>query len=97
MGMVRVSDWASEKLGKLAASEDRTVVAVVDRLLGRRAVSFAGAFGAVPIYDRERLPSGAWLAGPAVIEESGSTTVVPPGWALQVLGSGDLLMQRKAD
>jgi len=32
-----------------------------------------------PIYDRARLPVGARLAGPAVVEEPESTTVLPPG------------------
>lgn len=32
-----------------------------------------------PIYDRARLPVGAHLAGPAVVEEAESTTVLPPG------------------
>jgi N-methylhydantoinase A len=32
-----------------------------------------------PAYDRARLPVGAHLAGPAVVEEAESTTVLPPG------------------
>ena len=46
-----------------------------------------------PIYDRARLPVGAHLAGPAVVEEAGSTTVLPPGvtatidrWATLLVG-----------
>ena len=42
-----------------------------------------------------RLPAGGRLAGPAVIEEGGATTVVPPGWRIAVLETGDLLMERE--
>jgi N-methylhydantoinase A len=34
---------------------------------------------------------GLRLEGPAVIEEAGGTTVVPPGWTIEVHGSGALL------
>ena len=39
---------------------------------------------ACPIYDRERLPVGARLAGPAIVEEAESTTVLPPGATAEV-------------
>ncbi len=47
----------------------------------RRQVHFAESGGYVdcPIYDRYALPAGAAFAGPAVVEEFDSTTVVHPG------------------
>ena len=33
-----------------------------------------------PVWERERLPERAELRGPAIVEEFGATTVVPPGW-----------------
>ncbi|MEE8433193.1 MAG: hydantoinase/oxoprolinase family protein [bacterium] len=59
----------------------------------RRPVYFGGGFDQVPVYDRERLPAGAVLDGPAIIEETGSTTVVPPGWRGTVRTLGDILME----
>jgi len=44
--------------------------------------------------ERARLPAGFRLEGPAVAEESTSTTVLPPGWCLEVLASGDLMLER---
>jgi N-methylhydantoinase A/oxoprolinase/acetone carboxylase beta subunit len=46
-----------------------------------RAVYFPETRGSVrcAIYDRARLPVGAAVAGPAVVEEPESTTVLPPG------------------
>jgi N-methylhydantoinase A len=51
-----------------------------------RAVYFpeAGGYVACPIYDRARLPLGARLIGPAVVEDSDSTTVLPPGVTAEV-------------
>jgi N-methylhydantoinase A len=37
-----------------------------------------------PVYDRRRLPVGARLEGPAVVEEPESTTVLPPGTTAEV-------------
>ena len=64
-------------------------------LLGCRRVHLGGTFREAPIHDRARLPAGARQAGPAVIEESGSTTVLPPGWAARVLAGGELLLERE--
>jgi N-methylhydantoinase A len=50
-------------------------------LKGERAVYDAErkGFGAWRIYNRERLSAGHVVAGPAIIEEMTSTTVIPPG------------------
>jgi N-methylhydantoinase A len=45
-----------------------------------------------PVYDRYRLPVGAWLAGPAIVEERESTTVLPPGCGARVDDYGTLLV-----
>ena len=47
-----------------------------------------------PIYRRERLPIDGRLDGPAIVEEYGSTVVVPEGWFLTVDAYGNLLMRR---
>jgi N-methylhydantoinase A len=53
---------------------------------GSRAVHFDGSGGAVdtPVYVRAGLPAGTKLAGPAVIDQLDSTTLVPPGWRAEV-------------
>ena len=60
-----------------------------------REVFFDGAFCATPIYARAGLPLEAGIDGPAIIEEAGSTTVLPPGWRGHVLGLGDLILERR--
>ncbi len=63
----------------------------------RRDVYFAESGGYVdcPIYDRYALPAGASLAGPAVVEELDSTTVVHPGFAVSVDGTGNLIIEQE--
>ena len=43
---------------------------------------------------RTQLPAGYRLDGPGVVEESTATTVVPAGWSLEVLESGDVMLER---
>ncbi|MFG0320351.1 MAG: hydantoinase/oxoprolinase family protein [Planctomycetota bacterium JB042] len=58
--------------------------------LGRRPVRFAGRPVETPVFARDRLRPGDRLAGPAIVEEFGSTTVVEPGLTLTVDGPGNL-------
>jgi N-methylhydantoinase A len=45
---------------------------------------FDDTFQATPTYERERLPVGATLSGPLIVEEPAATTVVFPGQRLGV-------------
>ncbi|MCC7484431.1 MAG: hydantoinase/oxoprolinase family protein [Burkholderiales bacterium] len=52
-------------------------------LAGRRRVWFPGTgFVVTGVYDRDRLPAGCRIAGPAIVEQMDATTVVPPGAVL---------------
>ena len=55
----------------------------------------AGGYVDCPIYDRYALPVGASFAGPAVIEEFDSTTVVHPGFAVTVDDNGNLIIEKE--
>ena len=50
-------------------------------IIERRRVWFDEGIDGVPVHDRGRLPVDAPFRGPAVIEETGATTVVFPGWS----------------
>jgi N-methylhydantoinase A len=65
-------------------------------LLERRPVWFAGQAHDCPVWDRDRLPEGAQVQGPAIVEEFGATTVVPPGWRGTLDGHGNLRFEREA-
>jgi N-methylhydantoinase A len=62
----------------------------------RRAIWFGGAAHECLVWDRERLASGALLRGPAIVEEFGATTVIPPGWGGIVDTQGNLRLEREA-
>jgi N-methylhydantoinase A len=61
-----------------------------------RPVHFGGEPLTVPVYERGRLPGGVVVAGPAIVEEMGATTIVPPGWTGAVGGWGELVLQRRS-
>jgi hypothetical protein len=54
----------------------------------------ADAWRDAALHQREALPPGARVVGPAVIAEANATTVVEPGWAATTTARGDLLLQR---
>ncbi|MSP11632.1 MAG: hydantoinase/oxoprolinase family protein [Chloroflexi bacterium] len=62
-----------------------------------RPVYFAerGGYVECGIYDRYRLGAGAVIAGPAIVEEFDSTTVIHPGYRAQVDRFGNLLIRRE--
>jgi len=57
-----------------------------------RPIWFDGKERVTPIYDRGELAPGARLAGPAVVEEFGSTTVAFPGQSLRVDDHGIMII-----
>jgi N-methylhydantoinase A len=64
-----------------------------DARLGERRAYF-GAFVPTAIYERARLPRGARLPGPAIVEQSDTTTVIPPGVTALVDEAGNLRLRR---
>lgn len=65
----------------------------------RRAVRpayFDGGFVPVPVYARDRLAAAVAFPGPAIAEEMGATTVVPPGWTGRVGPWGELVLERRS-
>ncbi len=77
-----------DKLKPTVAS--RTGRRVEEAVKGRRQVDFVEA-GVHPatIYNGDALEPGMRLAGPAIIEESGATTVIPPGLECHIDDYGD--------
>ncbi|MDX1433861.1 MAG: hydantoinase/oxoprolinase family protein [Gammaproteobacteria bacterium] len=63
---------------------------------GEREVLLRDADGPVKarVYNRSTLAAGYRFQGPAIVEQADTTTVVHPGWAAQVLASGELVLTR---
>jgi len=68
-------------------------------VIGSRDAYFPAAGGYVPtrVVDRYRMVAGERIAGPAVIEERESTTVVPPGDTAFLSRHGNLVIQISAE
>ena len=63
-----------------------------DAVVDEREAHFADGSYATTVYDRERLPPGEVVAGPAVLEQDESTVVVPPAWEATVRVDGTLVL-----
>ena len=74
-----------ERLGGGSAANARIAI---------RPVLFAGEAHDTPVFRQNGLAAGADLAGPAIIEEDGATTVVPPGFAARLDRYGILTLTR---
>ena len=62
--------------------------------VGRQRMWVEGGWRDVPLYDRATLGAGDTLAGPALITQLDSTTLVTPGWNVTVHDTGALVMER---
>ena len=74
---------------KVAAAEE------TDPVIGSREVIFEGNHHTTPVLARERFSESFSEHGPMIIEEQSATTVVPPGWAVEVDSEGSIVMRRR--
>jgi N-methylhydantoinase A len=63
-----------------------------DAIREERPVTFDGTVAETPVYDRSRLPAGASVDGPAVVEDDATTVVVHPGQTADVDDHGHLVV-----
>jgi N-methylhydantoinase A len=76
-------DWAAPATDK-----------VDEALAGTRQVWFpASGFIETPVYRRDRIPTGKTFAGPAVVEQMDTTTIVPPDAAVTADRAGNLAIE----
>jgi N-methylhydantoinase A len=69
---------------------------VDDAQVGKRPIYFAGETIDTPIYRRDALPEAARITGPAIVDEAGSATVVPPDFSIAQHQSGALILTRES-
>ncbi len=69
------------------------------RAHGSRELLLPGGAGAVTaaIYSRDQFPADAVISGPAIIEQTDTTTLVLPGWRAKSVASGDIIMTHTGD
>ena len=63
--------------------------------IATRDVAFDGAFEPTPVYAREGLGAGTLVKGPALVEEPGTTTVIPPGFRAWPDEHGNLVLEAR--
>ena len=59
-------------------------------IIEEREVWFDETWSACPVLDRQKMKAGFSFVGPAIIEEAGGTSIVPPNWKVTVLDAGSL-------
>jgi N-methylhydantoinase A len=90
---VRVVGRGTIKGVSLLESEDGAGEDSSDAITRHEQVFFDGEWIETPIYDRAKLGSGNTIAGPAVIVQDDTTTVVEPGYAGAVDRFGNILIE----
>ena len=59
-----------------------------------RRVLFANGASNTAIYERAALPAGMRIDGPAIIEQSDTTTLIPPHWSAANEAGNTLILTR---
>jgi N-methylhydantoinase A len=81
---LRAVGFGSVPKPELPQADESAGVDPADAIVDRHEIVFEGARHPTPIYDRARLAPGARFAGPAIVTEFDSTTVVLPGYEAAV-------------
>ncbi len=63
---------------------------MAESVVGQRPLFADGQWHDAKVYQREMLPLGALVAGPAVVQQVDATTIIEPGWSARVDGIGNL-------
>ncbi len=61
---------------------------------GARRILLESGIVKAAIYDREALPTGMRFEGPAIVEQSDATTLIPSGWQAEIAAGGTLVLMR---
>ena len=82
--------------GRAAGSARPAPVSTVTAWLADASDGSGGAWADWPVFDRDGLRTGDRLAGPAIVAERESTTLLPVGDTARVSGEGNLLIDVSA-
>ncbi len=93
-GRVEVANIRVAAIGKLPRPENADPMPSEAQPARARRVYFSGKEQETAIVDRAGLAAGSVTHGPAIIEESTATTLVPPGWQAEVITGGHLSVTR---
>ncbi|MBK18664.1 MAG: hypothetical protein CMM52_07490 [Rhodospirillaceae bacterium] len=87
---------AVPKYEPVPADEVKEIDAPADAVKGTRMVFFdAEEATETTLFERDGLPIGARIDGPAIVEQFDSTIVVPQSWVGRIDGFGNLILSRE--
>lgn len=95
--VVNIESIVSGRVAKPAVAELNGAGDAAAAIRTHRPMIFTADGAAVdaPVYDGARLPAGAVVTGPAVIEEETTTIVVEPGWRAELHRSGSYVLTQE--
>jgi N-methylhydantoinase A len=80
-------------LARIVAATHKPKASVEDAVVDRRPVWFGDRFADTPVYQRELLPIGARIPGPAIFNQMDSTTVMAPNDVARVDELANLVIE----
>jgi N-methylhydantoinase A len=80
-------------LASIVAATHKPKARASDALIGTRPVWFDDGFVETPVYQREWLPIGDEITGPAIFNQMDSTTVAGPGDRVRVDELANLVIE----
>lgn len=83
-------------LRAIVKSTHRPRATAADCIIASRQVWFGEEFITTPVYQRELIPVGAKISGPAILNQMDTTTVVEPGDEIEVDELGNLIIEVNA-
>jgi N-methylhydantoinase A len=91
-----IVDLRVRAVGELPKVPDRPPASCTSapRARATRRIVAAGGRHEASVYARDSLAPGAAIAGPAIVEQDDTTTLVPSGWRVDVDGHGNLSATR---
>lgn len=91
---VEVANLRVAALGRLARPGQPSPETTARGATRSRLVYFDGIEQETAVVDRNTLALGEAVEGPAILEEETATTLVPPGWRIEVIVGGHLSMTK---
>jgi N-methylhydantoinase A len=95
-GRMEVANLRVAAIGRLRRPPTPEPAFVPRQAARTRAVYFDGRRIETAIIERQQIPPGEVISGPAIIEEPTATTLLPPDWRLQLIVGGHLSLTRRA-
>ena len=96
-GRVEMANIRLAALGRLPRPVSAPPAPLPAKPTRERPVHFAGTAQATAILDRNGMTAQTIVHGPAIIEETTATTLLPPGWQARLIAGGHMSLTRTGE